>query len=150
MADIAGALAAIEERFKSAWSATPYGLENGPEPNVRDGNNLLVPWVYFEAFATASGIKGVGKPGNHVVVDDGEIFATVFVPLGSERGVARQHAVAIGEIFRVKEFFKVETGCCVRTWTPRVGRGEKTVSENPDGNWWAVSVIIPFEFIRFT
>jgi len=150
MADIAGALAAIEQRFDAAWTATPKAFENDPAPVVQDGNGIVSPWVYFEAFVTDADIRGVGRPGSHVVIDRGEIVVTVFAPLNSSRAIALQHATAIGEIFRVREFYQVEPGCCVRTWTPLVGRGDRTVSENPDGNWWAVSVTIPFEFIRLT
>jgi hypothetical protein len=147
MPDIAGALAAIESRFDTMWTATPKAFENGQAPDVLDGNGLLVPWVHFEAFATRAGIKGAGKPGDHVVVEDGEIVATVFVPVESNRATALQYATAIGEIFRVKEFYQ-SAGTCVRSWTPRVGRGDVTTSENPNGNWWAVTVTIPFEFIH--
>lgn len=149
MADIAGALAAIEARFDAAWTATPKAFENGPAPQVQDVNGILLPWVFFEAYVNEADIRGVGRPGNHVVIDRGEIAATVFVPLNSNRATALQHATAIGEVFRVQEFFHAEPGCCVRTWTPVVGRGDRTVTENPDGNWWAVTVSIPFEFIRF-
>lgn len=149
MADIAGALAAIEARFDTAWTVTPKAFENSPAPDVVDGNGIALPWVYFEAYATEADIRGVGRPGNHVVIDRGEIVATVFAPLNSNRSTALQHAAAIGEIFRVQEFHHAEPGCCVRTWTPLVSRGDRTISENPDGTWWAVSVTIPFEFIRF-
>lgn len=149
MADIAGALAAIEARFNSAWTATAKAFPNGAAPTVRDANGIILPWVYFDAYVTDADIRGVGRPGNHVVIDRGEIEATVFVPIDSNRLTALQYAVSIGEIFRVDEFYHAEPGCCVRTWTPLVSRGDRTISENPDGTWWAVSVTIPFEFIRF-
>lgn len=145
MADIAGALAAIEARFDALWTATPKAFENSPKPNVIDGNGLLKPWVYFEAFVTRAEIHGAGKPGDHVIVEIGDIVATVFTPFNTARSTGMAHAAAIGEIFRVKEFYQ-SAGACVRSWTPRVGRGEQTVSDNPNGNWWAVTVTIPFEF----
>ncbi len=148
MADWAGACAAIEQRLSANWSTTPIGLENGAEPAMQDGSGLLTPWAFCEIESDDANIRGIGKPGSHVVVEDGAIVITVFVPLGTDRSTARTYAGQIGEIFRVKEFYNSEPGCCVRTWTPRVGRGEETVSENPKGKWWAVPVTIPFEFIH--
>ena len=72
MADIAGALAAIEERFDAAWTATPKGFENGAAPVVIDAEGITLPWVYFEAYAIDADIRGVGRPGSNVVIDDGE------------------------------------------------------------------------------
>lgn len=148
MADIAGALAAIESRFTTAWgTTTPYALANQETaPVVVNGSGEPLAWILFEAECFDARIRGVGRPGNHVVVDEGVIEATVFVPLRSERAVAREHAVAIGELFRTAVFYDSEPGAYVRTWTPVVGRGERAESENPAGLWWSVPVSIPFEF----
>ncbi len=149
MADIAGALAAIEAKFRAEWTLTPISMDNDDSgPTTEDADGVSEPFVYFDANSEDSDIIGVGAPGNQTTVDYGVIEATVFVPLGSQRAIARQHATAIGEIFRVKEFYQ-SAGACVRTWQPRVRRGETTSSENPNGKWWAVAVSIPFEFIRY-
>ena len=146
--DYAGAVKAIEDRLTANWTTTPIGFENDDRPTVLDGSGNLKPWAYCEILSTESGIKGAGKPGSHVVIDEGLVQVTVFVPAGSGRLLGRQYATAIGEIFRAKEFYNAISGACVRTWTPEVGPGNPATSENPSGNWWAVAVTIPFEFIH--
>lgn len=148
MADYDGAVAAIEGRLTANWTTTPIGFENEDDPVQTGGDGNLAPWVFCEVVSDRAGIRGVGKPGSHVVVDEGFISATVFVPVGSGRAIARRHAVAIGEIFRTKEFYNSDPGACVRTWTPEIGPGNPATSENPSGNWWAVTVTIPFEFFH--
>lgn len=145
MADYAGAVAAIEARLMASWAITPIAFANAEAPMVVAAG-ALVPWVYCEVSSLGSTIVGAGRPGDHVNRVAGEIEVMVYVPVGSGRATAMQHAVAIGEIFRVKEFYNEEPGACLRTWVPRVLGGQQAASENPDGNWWMVSVIIPFEF----
>lgn len=147
MPDFAGAVKAIEDKLKAEWTTTPIGFENEDDPEVTSGGQL-VPWAFCEVLAGRAGIRGVGKPGDHVVVDEGDITVTVFVPRGTGRATALQLATAIGEIFRVQEFYNDVPGACVRTWTPAVGAGNSASSENPSGNWWGVTVTIPFEFIH--
>lgn len=146
--DYAGAVKSIEDRLTANWATTPIAFENDGAPSVVDGSNNLRPWVYCEVISTPGGIVGAGKPGAHVVVDEGLVQVIVFVPTGTGRLVARQYATAIGEIFRVKEFYNLIAGACVRTWTPEIGPGNRSQSENPRGSWWAVTVTIPFEFIH--
>lgn len=148
MADYAGAVAAIETRLSSNWTTTPIGFENSDDPVQVNGSGDLAPWVFCEIVSDRASIRGAGKPGSHVVIDEGFISATVFVPVGSGRATARQYAVSIGEIFRTKEFYNSDAGACVRTWTPEIGPGNPATSENPSGNWWAVTVTIPFEFFH--
>lgn len=144
MADYAGAVAAIETMFSAAWGVTtPIGEENDPPPTTVDGSGNPVPWVYIEVVGTASTIIGTGTPGNQTVVDDGLITIHAFAPAGSGRVIARQNALAAGEIFRVKKFYESEPATYVRTWTPRMLGGGPG---SDDGLWWRQSVVIPFEF----
>lgn len=144
MADFAGAKAAIRERLETAWaSRTPLAWPNSAKPDPVDGQGRPIPWAYVEITGTDAGIHGVGEPGNHVVIDDGLITATVFGPADEGDDVATSLAVEIGEIFRVKQFYDAEPGTCVRTWTPRMTGGD---SGSDDGMWFGVSVIIPFQF----
>lgn len=146
MADFAGAVAAISARLETMKPAgLPIAWPNQPRPEVVDGNGLPIAWAYAEVTGTTSRIHGVGVPGDHVVVDDGLIIATVFVPDGGGTAQAFTLAGQIGEIFRVKQFYDAEPGVCVRTWTPRISGGD---AGSDDGMWFAVAVTIPFEFWR--
>lgn len=144
MADFAGAKAAIRERLETAWAGrTPLAWPNRPKPTFTDSQGKPVPWAYIEISGTDAGIHGVGEPGNHVVIDDGLITATVFGPADEGDDVPTQLAGALGEIFRVKQFFDAEPGTCVRTWTPKITDG---AAADDKGMWFGVSVIIRFEF----
>lgn len=146
MADFAGAAAAIESRLEAQKPAgLPIAWPNRPRPDVVDGGGKPVPWAYAEVIGTGAEIRGVGIPGDHVVVEDGLIMITVYVPDGE--GTAPGFALAgqIGEIFRVKEFFQDGPGVCVRSWTPRISGGG---AGDDNGMWFAVVVTIPFEFWR--
>jgi hypothetical protein len=147
MATHAGAVAAIEARLTANWTTTPIAFENAAsDPVVLDGNSVPIPWVFCEVETDAAGIRGVGTPGSHTVLETGVVRVTVFVPVGTERATAQQYADSIGEIFRVKQFYDTDPGACVRTWTPTVSLGRPAETQNPAGSWWAVSVAIPYEF----
>jgi hypothetical protein len=147
MADFAGAAAAIEARLLANWTTTPVAFENGEAPQVADPEDgSLRPWVFCEIVADGAGIDGFGLPQNNVVRELGAIEIAVFVAVGSGRDLARQYAVQIGEIFRVRRFYDDAPGTYVRTWTPSVGVGRVVTTENPSGNWFSVPVRIPFEF----
>ena len=146
MADFAGAAAAIRTLIEAG---KPDGLDlawpNEASP-LDDSSILQSPaWAMVEVVGTDAGIRGIGKPGEHVVVEDGLVFATVFVQSGMGVTAAFQLAGQLGEILRVKEFYAEGPGVCVRTWTPRISAGG---SRSEDGAWFGVSVTIPFEFWR--
>ena len=143
MADIAGAIAAIRSRLESAWATTPVGWPNEARPNVTDGSGLPAPWVYAEVVWSTAGIRGVGVPGSRVVIDDGLIMLTVFVPADEGTATAFTYAGQLGEIFRTAQFYDGEPGTAVRCQTPRVSGGD---AGSDDGMWFAVTVTIPFEF----
>lgn len=123
----------------------PIGWPNEARPDVIDVNGNPAPWAYAEVMSTGADIRGVGVPGDHVVVEDGIIMLTVFVPDGEGTATAFGLAGQLGEIFRVQQFYDAEPGVCIRTWTPRISGGD---SGSDDGMWFAVSVSIPFQFWR--
>jgi hypothetical protein len=49
MADWAGAVAAMQERFKGAFNAAPVEYQNEDPPQNPWPPSKAVPWVYFEA-----------------------------------------------------------------------------------------------------
>lgn len=146
MADFAGAAAAIEARLESS---KPAGLlvawPNRKRPKATDEQGLPIAWAYAEVVGTGAEIRGIGVPGDHVVVEDGLIMVTVYVPAGEGTALGFALAGQIGEIFRAKEFFQDGPGVCVRSWTPRISGGG---AGDDNGMWFAVVVTIPFEFWR--
>ncbi|KFC73198.1 hypothetical protein FG93_01942 [Bosea sp. LC85] len=146
MADFAGAVAAIRLRLEGVWNnATPIAWPNEKRPIVTDADGKPAAWVYAEVTGTDSGIRGVGKPGAHVIIDDGLIELTAFVPADTGTAEAFTNATALGEIFRTKQFYDADPGACIRTWSPRVGGADASADS---GMWVGVTVTIPFEFWR--
>lgn len=152
MADYAGAVAAIKQRLRDNWTTTGIEFQNetpeGTWPPVDASGNLL-PWVFFEVINRTSELRGAGTPGAHVWLYRGDVFAHVFVRTNSSSEIANQYAVAIGEIFRAKQFYDTDPGCAVRTGIGPAGEGPRVDgggSDADNGNWWRVTCIIPFEF----
>jgi hypothetical protein len=148
MADYAGAVAAIRDRFVAQWVTgsnpkTPIAFQN------EDFADQSTPWVYFEVINSASELQGSGTPGSHVWLYRGNIFVHVFVPVGYGAADAQALAVAAGEIFRTKQFYDTDPGCCVRTGVGADGEGPRVDgggSGADNGNWWRVTATIPFEY----
>lgn len=144
MADFAGAKAAIKAYLAANWSdfAVVWPKEKRPSLVDVDGNPVAC-WIYGQIVGTRGQIRGVGVPGDHVVVDDGLIQFTAFVPADTGLDFSDIQATALGEIFRVKQFYDAEPGTCIRTWTPSVGDDS---ADADSGMWVGVTVTIPFEF----
>lgn len=143
MADYAGAVAAMRDRFVANWTSTPIEYQN------ESWSEHSTPWVYFEVISTDSKLRGVGTPGSLTWLYRGNIFIHVFVPVGYGAADAHTFAVAAGEIFRAKEFYNTTPGCAVRTGIGPDGEGPRTDgggSDADNGNWWRVTATIPFEF----
>lgn len=153
-ADYAGACAAIRQRFEANWQSggsliTPVDYVNEPGAPAVDASGNPIPWVFFEIIHNGSYIIASGTPGQQTIVYDGFIKAHCFNPIntGVADGLAR--AVAIGEIFRNKVFYDtVTTGCYVRSGyerdgQPRIDEGD---ASSDDGQWFAVTSTIPFQY----
>ena len=114
-----------------------------------DANGQPAPWVLFEIVSNGSFQSGMGMPGSNVIIYDGLIKVYVFVPSGQGRALARQLAVAAGEIFRNQVFYAdVTAGCYVRSGydlqgQPRIDDG---VASSEDGNWFNVTSTTSFEY----
>lgn len=156
-ADYAGACAAIRQRFEDNWKVgeswlTPTRFVNDTQGNglpLQDGAGIAVAWVFFEIVHNGSYIIGSGTPGQQTIVYDGFIKGHVFVPINSGLTDGLPKAVAIGELFRNKLFYDTVTpGCYVRSGyakdgQPRIDEGDAT---SDDGQWFAVTATIPFEY----
>lgn len=146
MADYAGAIEAIGQRFKDAWGdRTPIAVLNEKRPVLVDGNgDPASAWLFLEVVGAGSDIVGAGRPGDHRWVYDGLIQIHVFVRSGSGTADALRLATDAGEIFRAAEFYRVDD-CCVRSWSPRIDGGD---SGSDDGLWWRTTASIPFEYLH--
>ena len=150
MADYAGAVAAIQARLTANWTTTKVGFQNDKPPSTPwppvDGNGDPEPWVYFEVIGNGSALRGAGLPGSQEWLYEGHLLAHVYVPVQTGIAVAHQHAVAIGEIFRVKQFYETAPATCVRTGYgdgPWTDGGEM----NPEhGTYFRVTMTCPFQF----
>jgi hypothetical protein len=88
-------------------------------------------------------LRGVGLPGSQTWLTVGHIFIHTYVPTGS--GLADHLALAgkAGDVFRAATFYNAEPGAKVIGKGPSVQGGD---SSSDDGNWFGVTVAIPFEF----
>ena len=156
-ADYAGAIAAIKQKAIDGWAANNEDPDvltfiNEGDPKQADENGNPVIWVLIEIVSGQSYINGSGTAGHQVIVYPGMIKAHVFAPTGSGVGEstgALAKALAIGEIFRNQLFYNgVTDGCYVRSGydrngPPRISDGDVS---SDDGQWFTVSVTIPFEY----
>jgi hypothetical protein len=145
MADYAGAVAAMRARFVAAWAAaTKVQFQNEDPPVTPWPPEPAAPWVYFEVIQTASVERGVGLPGSKIWLTTGNIFVHVFAPLNYALPDHLALADQAGEIFRAATFYVDNTvGAKVVSGAPSVGGG---ASNADNGNWFGVTVSIPFEF----
>lgn len=147
MPDIAGAMAAIEERLASNWTTTriayPNKIPDQPWPPVDPATGANAPWVLVEVANTSSAPRAAGQPGNQFWLYHGLIAVHVYVPVNDGLATARQYATAIGEIFRNATFYDDTPGYQVSTVAPRLDGGGPG---DDDGVWYRVSVTIPFDY----
>jgi hypothetical protein len=88
-------------------------------------------------------LRGVRLSGSQTWLTTGHIFAHVFVPKGY--GLADHLSLAgrAGEVFRAATFYNDGAGAKVVCFGASVQGGD---SSSDDGNWFGVTVAIPFEF----
>ena len=148
MPDYAGAVAAIRDRLAANWTTTPIAYQNLPFAAPTDPNSgNPSPWVFLEVIGNGSDLRTVGQPGNHDWTYRGHILCHVYVPVNDGIETAHAHAVALGEIFRAKQFYDASPPSCVRTGYG--GEGPRTDgggTDADDGNWFRVTMTCPFEY----
>lgn len=147
MADFAGAVAAMRERFETAWTETPVRFQNEGPPSQPwpplDGDNNPAPWVYFEVLATSSDTRGAGRSGDKTWLTVGYIYAHVFTREGYGYPESLRLADAAGEVFRAATFYQGEPGAKIVCGAPMTDGG---ASDADNGNQFRVTCAIPFEF----
>src|SRR3954447_21235900 len=108
MADYAGAVAAMRDRFTQNFSAAPVAYQNEEPPQTPWPPSG--PWVFFEVVQTSSEIRGAGLPGNQTWLTAGHIFIQIFAPMGYGFPEHLRIAGLAGEIFRAKTFYNSDPG----------------------------------------
>ncbi len=126
------AASAIRSRMQANWSATPIVWENTPSEPTPGTAFVFLEILNADAFQAS-----IGAPTSRLYRHTGVIQAHVFTPVNKGTKDALQHADAIAAIFRGQTFSGV---LC---FAPRIGGGELA---DDDGNWWRVTVSIPFQF----
>jgi hypothetical protein len=99
--------------------------------------------VYFEVLQVTESLRGVGLPGNQLWLTTGNIAIHVFAPKGYAMPGHLALAGQAGAIFRAQTFYNTDPGAKVICGGATVRGGD---SESDDGNYFAVTVVIPFEF----
>lgn len=146
MGDYAGAKAAIRQRLIDGWTDTPITFQNEAPPTPwppLDADGFATGFVNLDLSSQPAVMRGAGRPGHQVWINPGFIYVHVFEPSGTGEAVATQRAVEIGELFRGTKFYDNGDGCYVRTWAPRIDGGG---SGDDDGNWFRVTMSVPFEY----
>jgi hypothetical protein len=154
MADFAGAVSAMRERFAASWTETKIAYQNeSPRddagelvtpwpPAAADGKP--VPWVYFEVIQMSSAERGAGRPSDKTWLTTGRIYVHVFTPLDYGYPESLRLAEQAGEIFRAATFYRDDNvGAKVVTMAPDIDGGG---TDADNGNWFRVTCSVPFEF----
>lgn len=147
MADYAGAVKAMRDRFEQNWTLTPVMFQNEKPTAMpwppQDSNGNMAPWVYFEVLAVHSELRGAGLPGNQTWLTRGYINVHVFTREGYGYEGSLQLTDAAGEIFRSQTFYRDGQGAKVLCMAPMTDGG---ASDADNGNAFRVTTAIPFEF----
>lgn len=141
MADWPGAVAAMRDFYSQSFAAAPTEYQNEAPP--QEPWPPSGPWIYFEAIQADSKLRGVGQPGNNVWLTVGNLFLHVYAPKGYGLGQHLALANAAGEIFRAKTLYNTDPGARLTFYAPSVRGGDRA---SDDGNWFGITVSIPFEF----
>jgi hypothetical protein len=144
-----GAVAAIREKARAAWSTTLLAVENetppaNPWPPIDPSTGNPAPWAFLEIEGTNGLPHAFGLPGSQLYRYDGLIRAYAYVPVNDGSDTARQYAVALAEIFRNQNFYNDGAGSYV--WSQWPGPARIIGNDAGQGNAWGVSVTIPFLF----
>jgi hypothetical protein len=103
-------------------------------------------FVAVEVQGAINAIRGIGDPGNRLFIHGGVILAHVFVPFGIGQSAGDDLADAIGLLLTRKDIAAPTLPQVVRTEDPSLRDGELG---SDDGNYWRVSVVVPFDFYYF-
>jgi hypothetical protein len=133
----ADAVAAIRSRLGNPFGSVPLAYPNESFDPPDDGGSppSPLPWIYLEVLGGPSDMTAFNSPGKRVVTERGTIFAHCFVPVGTGDQAAYQLAGEVGAALRMAAFSGIQTEAA------SIGGGE---SGDDSGNWFRVSVSVPF------
>lgn len=136
------AKAAIRSLIELGFTTTPLLW-----PNERiDSAEPPVRFVAIEVQGVTNEIRGVGDDGNRLFIHPGIVLAHIFTEFGEGETTADSIADEIANLLSWKQFDAPASPQMVRTHSPTMHDGELN-SEN--GNYWRVTVSVPFDFYYF-
>lgn len=136
------AKAAIRAYIEGGFTTAPLVWPN----ETHDLPAAPSPFVAIEVMGVTNSVRGIGEPGNRLFIHPGIILAHVFVPFGIGQAAGDTVADAIGLLLQRKDIAAPTLPQLVRTEDPTMIDGELG---SEDGNYWRVSVSIPFDFYYF-
>lgn len=136
------AKAAIRSFIEQGFTATPLIW-----PNERiDTAEPPARFVAVEVQGVTNEIRGVGDDGHRLFIHPGIIIAHVFTEFGEGEAAADAIADELSSLLSWQQVDAPAAPQIVRTHSPTVHDGELN-SEN--GNYWRVTVSVPFDFYYF-
>ncbi len=142
MSSLAPARAAIRAFIETGFTALPMVWPNERAPM----NSTPTAFVAVEVMGAGNTIKGIGQPGNRLFIHVGVIMAHIFVPFGTGSAAADSHAEALAGLLTRKDIPAPTAPSMVRTEDASSYDGELG---SEDGNYWRVTVSVPFDFYHF-
>jgi uncharacterized protein DUF4128 len=130
---------AIRAYIEAGFTAAPLLW-----PNERHSDTATPQsFVAVEVKGATNNIRGIGLPGSRLFIHGGVIMAHVFVPFGVGQATGDDLADAIALLLTRKDIPAPSGVQVVRTEDPSTYDGELS---DEDGNYWRISVSVPFDF----
>ena len=133
---------AIRSYIEAGFTTAPLVWPN----EAHDLPATPAAFVALEVQGISNSIRGVGQPGNRLFIHGGLILANVYVPFSVGSKAGDDLADAIGLLLTRRDIAAPSVPQVVRTEDPTVHAGELG---DDDGNYWRVSVAVPFDFYYF-
>jgi hypothetical protein len=138
---LGAARAAIRSFVESRFTAAPLVW-----PNERTfAPDVPAAFVAVEVIGLDNAIRGVGDPSNRLFIHSGLIMAHCFAVFGTGSGAADTMADALADLLTRQDILisGAAESPLVRTEDPTTHDGELG---SEDGNYWRVTVSVPFDF----
>ena len=125
---------ALRGRMESEWDVAGVAVHY---QNVTPAQQPNSPFVFFEILWGEAFKASIGSPGAELYRHPGVLMVHAFVKTNTGTKRLIEIAGRVAEIFRTQRFGGV------RTETPSIGRPGPG---SEDGNWYRVTVSIPFTY----
>lgn len=137
---------AIRKLITENFTAIPASRHSYPNDDQFKLPSPPAHWLRVEVQGTENRVHSVGSPGNRLFLHDGIAWLHVFAPFGTGEDEAGAFADQLGTLLQRRDIPAPTVPQIVRTEDPSVNPGERD-SEN--GNWYRISVSVPFQFFYF-